>query len=172
MAVIDIILAALLLFGFVRGLMKGLFVELASLVSLVAGVYGAIHFSYFVGDFLKDSVDWDEKYISIVAFAVTFIVIVIVISLLGKLFTKVADFASLGILNKLLGGVFGALKVGLILSVLLIVFDKLNSTIPFVDKEATEESILYKPVKGLAPMIFPNFLKVDEDTDEKVGEEA
>jgi len=166
MAVIDIILAALLLFGFVRGLMKGLFVELASLVSLIAGVYGAIHFSYFVGDFLKDSVDWDEKYIAIVAFAVTFIVIVIVISLLGKLFTKIADFASLGILNKLLGGVFGALKVGLILSVLLIVFDKLNSTIPFVNKETTEDSILYKPVKGLAPMIFPNFLKVEEDQEE------
>ncbi len=167
MATIDIILVALLLFGFVRGLMKGLFVELASLVSLVAGVYGAIHFSYFAGNFLKDSVDWDEKYISIVAFAVTFIVIVIVISLLGKLFTKVADFASLGILNKLLGGIFGALKVGLILSVLLIVFDKLNSTIPFVNKKTTEDSILYKPVKNLAPMIFPNFLKVEEDGEEK-----
>lgn len=163
MATIDIILAALLLFGFVRGLMKGLFVELASLVSLVAGVYGAIHFSYFIGNFLKDSVDWDEKYISIVAFAITFLVIVIVISLLGKLFTKIADFASLGILNKLLGGVFGALKIGLILSVLLIVFDKLNSTIPFVNEETTEDSILYKPVKSLAPMIFPDFLKVEED---------
>lgn len=163
MAVIDIILAALLLYGFVRGLFKGLFVELASLVSLVAGVYGAIHFSYFVGDFLKDSVNWDEKYIAIVAFAITFIVIVLVISLLGKLFTKIADFASLGILNKLLGGVFGALKIGLILSVLLIVFDKLNSTIPFVSEEATQDSILYKPVKELAPMVFPNFLKVEEN---------
>ncbi|MFT4683443.1 MAG: membrane protein required for colicin V production [Urechidicola sp.] len=161
----DIILTALLLFGFIRGLLKGLFVELASLLSLIVGVYGAIHFSYFIGDFLKDSVDWDERYISIVAFAVTFIVIVIVISLLGKLFTKIANFAALGILNKLLGGVFGAVKIGLILSVLLIVFDKLNSTIPFVNKENTEDSVLYEPVKGLAPMIFPDFLNVEEDTE-------
>lgn len=161
----DIILTALLLFGFIRGLLKGLFVELASLLSLIVGVYGAIHFSYFIGDFLKDSVDWDERYISIVAFAVTFIVIVIVISLLGKLFTKIANFAALGILNKLLGGVFGAVKIGLILSVLLIVFDKLNSTIPFVNKENTEDSVLYEPVKGLAPMIFPDFLNVKEDTE-------
>jgi membrane protein required for colicin V production len=161
----DIILTALILFGFIRGLLKGLFVELASLLSLIVGVYGAIHFSYFIGDFLKDSVDWDERYISIVAFAVTFIVIVIVISLLGKLFTKIANFAALGILNKLLGGVFGAVKIGLILSVLLIVFDKLNSTIPFVNKENTEDSVLYEPVKGLAPMIFPDFLNVEEDTE-------
>jgi membrane protein required for colicin V production len=159
----DIIIAAILLFGFIRGLMKGLFVELASLVSLIAGVYGAIHFSYFVGNFLQDKVEWEERYISIIAFAITFVAIVIVISLLGKLFTKVADFASLGILNKLLGGAFGALKLGLIVSVLLIVFDKLNSTIPFVNKENTEDSILYEPVKNLAPMIFPNFLSVEND---------
>ena len=161
----DIIIAAILLFGFIRGLMKGFFVELASLVSLIAGVYGAIHFSYFVGNFLQDKVEWEERYISIIAFAITFVAIVIVISLLGKLFTKVADFASLGILNKLLGGAFGVLKLGLIVSVLLIVFDKLNSTIPFVNKENTEDSILYEPVKNLAPMIFPNFLTVEDDND-------
>jgi membrane protein required for colicin V production len=46
---------------------------------------------------------------------------------------------------------------------LLIVFDKLNSTIPFVNKENTEDSILYEPVKNLAPMIFPNFLSVEND---------
>lgn len=159
MTVIDIILAALLSFGFIRGLFKGLFVELASLVSLIAGVYGAIHFSYFIGNFLSKSVNWDKKYIAIVAFVITFIIIVLVISLLGKLFTKIADFASLGILNKLLGGVFGALKIGLIISVLLIVFDKLNGAIPFVSKEQTETSILYKPVKNLVSIIFPNFLR-------------
>ena len=128
----DIIIAALLLFGFVRGLMKGLFVEVASLVALVAGVYGAIHFSYFIADWLKGSVSWDEKYISLAAFAETFIVIIITISLLGKILTKIADFASLGIINKILGGVFGALKIGLILSVIFIFFGKMNDTIPFV----------------------------------------
>ena len=158
----DIIITALLLFGFIRGLMKGLFVELASLISLIAGVYGAIHFSYFVGDFLKDSVDWEEQYIAIVAFAITFIAIVIVISLLGKLFTKMADFAALGALNKILGGVFGVLKFGLILSIVLIVFDKLNTTIPFVSEENTEDSILYEPVKELAPLLFSDFLTIED----------
>ena len=69
-------------------------------------------------------------------------------------------------MNKLLGGVFGALKIGLILSVLLIVFDNMNNSIPFADKEDLEESILYKPVKGLAPLIFPSILnKGKEDSD-------
>lgn len=158
----DIIIAALLLFGFVRGLMKGLFVEIASLVALVAGVYGAIHFSYFLGEWLKSSVSWDEKYITLAAFAGTFVVIIITIALMGKLLTKIADFASLGILNKILGGVFGALKIGLILSVVFIFFGKINDTIPFVKKELLDQSILYKPVKKVAPMIFPSIIKGDE----------
>ena len=162
MNTLDIIIAALLLFGFVRGLMKGLFVEVASLVALVAGVYGAIHFSYFLGDWLKDSLDWEEKYITLVAFAGTFVIIILAIALLGKILTKIADFASLGILNKILGGAFGALKIGLILSVIFIFFGKMNDTIPFVKKESLEESILFHPVKKIAPMIFPSIIKDDE----------
>ena len=161
MAIIDIILAALLLFGIIRGFIKGLFVEIASLVALVAGVYGAIHFSNFVAVFLMDKVSWDEKYINIVAFAITFIIIVLAIALAGKALTKLANFAALGIINKILGGIFGGLKIGLILSVVLIVFDGFNRTIPFASAEDLEDSVLYEPVKSLAPLIFPNIIKTE-----------
>ncbi len=166
MALIDIILGSLLLFGLIRGFMKGLFVEVASLLALIAGVYGAIHFSNFAGEFLESKLDWDEKYINIVAFAITFVIIVLVISLAGKALTKLANFAALGILNKLLGGVFGVLKIGLILSILLIVFDTMNNTIPFADEEDLQESILYEPVKSMAPMIFPSILNKGKDDPE------
>ena len=162
MNIFDIIIAALLIFGFVRGIMKGLFVEVASLAALIGGVYGALHFSYFISDFLKESVSWSEEYISLAAFAGTFIFIIIIIALLGKMLTKLADFASLGIINKILGGVFGALKIGLILSIVFIFFGKMNDTIPFIKKETLDESILYEPVKKIAPTIFPSIIKSEE----------
>ncbi|SFZ90470.1 membrane protein required for colicin V production [Flaviramulus basaltis] len=163
MSVIDIVLGALILFGLVRGFMKGLFVEVASLVALVAGVYGAIHFSNFAAEFLQTKTDWNEKTINITAFAITFVIIVLAIGLAGKALTKLADFAALGIINKLLGGVFGALKIALILSVVLNIFDKMNSTISFIDEENIDDSALYTPVKSLVPMIFPNILTPKED---------
>ncbi|MEZ4793165.1 MAG: CvpA family protein [Gelidibacter sp.] len=166
MSVLDIILAALILFGLMRGLLKGLFVEVASLVALVVGIYGAIHFSNFAASFLQDKTEWSEKTINIVAFAITFVIIVLVIAMAGKALTKLADFAALGLLNKILGGVFGALKIGLILSIILIVFDSLNSTIPFTDEGTIEDSILYKPVKSLAPMIFPSILEKKKELEE------
>lgn len=156
---IDIILGGLLLFGFVRGLMKGLFVEVASLVALIAGIYGAIHFSYYAGDFLSDRFEWDEKYINLAAFAITFTVILVVITLAGKLLTKIADFASLGILNKLLGGAFGGLKVAIMLGAVLVFFDKTNNTMEFVSKEKIEDSILYEPVKEIGGFVFAYVLK-------------
>ena len=161
MTVIDIVLGALLLFGLVRGLFKGLFVEVASLLALVLGVYGAIHFSNFAADFLQSRTDWSEKTINITAFAITFVIIVLAISLAGKALTKLADFAALGILNKLLGAVFGVLKVGLILSVILIVFDRMNNTLPFVDEEDLEGSVLYEPVKSIAPILFPSIINTE-----------
>ena len=45
--------------------------------------------------FLEERVDWDENYISLTAFAITFIAIVIAVSFLGKVLTKMADFAML-----------------------------------------------------------------------------
>ena len=128
MSVIDIILGGLLLYGLIKGLWRGLFVELASLVSLIAGIFVALKFSGFIADIISGHVSWEPRYISITAFLITFIAVVVGIILLAKFFTKLADFASLGLLNRILGGVFGFLKMVLILSVSLNFFLKINST--------------------------------------------
>ena len=163
MSFIDIILGGLILYGLVKGLMKGIFVEIASLIALIAGIYGAIHFSYFAGDFLSTKVDWDEKYINLTAFAITFVGIVVGVSLAGRFLTKIADFAALGVLNKILGAAFGALKFAVILGAVLVFFDKTNNTIEFVKKETIEKSVLYKPVKDIGAFVFKLVLKDKEE---------
>lgn len=172
MSVLDIVLVALILFGLVRGLMKGFFVEIASLVALIAGVYGAIHFSNYAATFIDENSQWDEKTVNIVAFAATFLIIVLAIALAGKALTKLADFAAFGIVNKLLGAVFGALKIALILSVVLNIFDSMNRAVPFTDEESIADSELYAPVKSLVPMIFPIILEKKKELEEASNEDA
>ncbi len=159
MEIIDIILGALLIYGLVRGFMKGFFIEVASLLSLLIGLYGAIHFSYFVADWLKLKVAWDAKYIQAAAFAITFLIILVLVSIVGKLLTKIIDAAQLGILNKIAGAVFGAAKIGMILSVIINIFGKMNDTITFVKQETLDNSILYQPTKSFAPTLFPSILE-------------
>ena len=155
MAIIDIILGGLLLYGLIRGAWKGFFSELASLLSLLVGLYAAIAFSDYVGEVLSDNVSWDPKYISITAFAITFIAVVVGIILLGKFFTKLASFAMLGWLNKLLGGVFGFLKWALLLSVILHFFIKINGDNLFADKKTLNDSWFFYPIAEVATTIFP-----------------
>lgn len=169
MNIFDIIILVLLIFAFYKGFMKGLFVEVASFVALVGGVYVAIHFSYLVADWLESSVSWDESYISIAAFAITFAVFVVAISMLGKALTKIADFAALGFVNKVFGGIFGLLKSALILSVAFLFFSKINHKISLVKKETLENSILYEPIKSIVPTIFPTlFDTVNEKADDLI----
>lgn len=160
MSVIDIVLGVLLVFGFVRGLMKGLFVEIASLLALVVGIYGAIHFSNYAAELLATKVEWEEQYINLTAFAITFFIIVFVIGLAGKALTKLANFAALGLINKIAGAIFGLLKIALILSVILTVIDRMESNV-FMDEEDIEQSSLYAPVKGFATLLFPKILDVE-----------
>ena len=167
MNLLDIILAVLLLFGLVRGFVNGLFVEIASLLALIVGIFGAIHFSTFTATLFQDKVDWDDNYISIVAFALTFVAIVLVIGLAGRALTKLANFAFLGLVNKILGAIFGLLKIGLIVSIALNIFTNLNDTLPFLDKKDIDESILYEPVVSISTKLYPAIKeKVDEKKDD------
>jgi membrane protein required for colicin V production len=171
MSVIDIVLGGLLILGAIRGFMKGLFVEVASLLALVLGIVGAAAFSDYASGLLDPHVSWNEKTLQIVSFALTFIVIVIAIGLAGKALTKIADFAALGLLNKLLGSLFALAKTALILSLLLLLIDKVNANIPFLTPKALKQSQLYVPVKALAPSIFPVFRDIDiEEAISLIGE--
>lgn len=171
MNVIDIVLGVILLFGLAQGLIKGFFIELASLLALVIGIYGAVHFSFILKDFLASLVSWDEKYLQLTAFACTFIIIVVLISLLGKLLTKFSSLIALGLVNRLLGGIFGFVKMAFLLSLVLLFFDAFNQNGNFVEKRDIETSVLYGPVKRFVPMILPAVLNkakennwIEEDT--------
>ena len=158
MGFLDIILAMLLVYGLYKGLRNGFFVEIASLVALIAGLFGAIHFSYIVGEYIAGIVNWDSQYVNLAAFIITFVCIVLLIHVVGKLLSKVTEFSLLGILNKLAGGVFGATKTAVIIGALLIYFDKLNDDAEIVKQETIESSILYTPLKDVGAFVFGKVL--------------
>ena len=158
MNTIDIVVGIILLIAFVIGYKKGLFVALAGLVGLIAGIYGAVYFSEYAAGYIASWTNWNEQTVNLSAFAVTFLTIVFLISLAGKFLTKIADFAMLGIVNKLLGGVFNVLKFALIISVVFM-FVNASSAYSILSEEDRENSTLYRPVASLAPMVVPYILR-------------
>lgn len=172
MNILDLLLSIFLLLGLVRGLFKGFFAELAGLLSLIGGIYAAIHFSGGTYAFLDSFIDWDPKYLAILAFAMTFFLVALLISLAGSILTKMVQMVALGIINRLFGGVFGVLKMAFLASVLMMFFANFDV---FETEESTqEESVLYEPIRAIAPALLPGIIREVREGDlfETPGEET
>ena len=152
---IDLILGILLFLAAIRGFSKGLVAEVASLVALILGIWGAIRFSHLTGDFLVDFFDLESKYMGLISFFLTFILIVIAVQIIGKIVDKLISTLALGFINRIAGVLFGVLKSALILSVVLIVFDEIDENVGILPPEKKAESQIYEPLKNLVPTIFP-----------------
>jgi membrane protein required for colicin V production len=157
MNIIDLILSIFLLLGIVRGIFKGFLAELAALIALIAGIYAAIHFSHLMFDFLAIFFSWDEQVLGIIAFAVTFFIVALLISLLGRVLTKMVHLLALGLVNRLFGGVFGMLKMAFLASLFFMFLESFD--LFHVDEKTQEESILYEPVHEFAPLLLPTIIE-------------
>lgn len=165
MNIVDIILGVILLYGLIRGFFRGFFAELASLVGFVLGIYIAVYFSHFLSDYLVERVSWNMRFVNLASFAITFIMVVFLISLAGKFLTKVAGFAALGILNKIIGAGFGFIKVAFVVSVVIMFFGSTNENIHIVEEKTLEDSILYAPIRTIAPLLIPTILREAKEFD-------
>ncbi|WP_333807628.1 CvpA family protein [Flavobacterium sp.] len=173
MSFIDIVFAVLWGFAVYKGLKNGLFVEVASFVALILGIYLAIKFSNLVGAIFTGFVpSWNPKYIEITAFIITFIMVLIGIHLSAKILNKLADFAFLGWINKFAGVIFSLLKTILALSVVLFIFEKININNMLLSKETQENSIFYNPIQNISKAIYPTIEGWYEELKKEVeGEE-
>ncbi len=158
MNTIDIVLGIILIIAFFMGFKKGLLRSLASLIGLVVGVYCAMYFSDYVKVYIEKWFNWSEDLTSLASFFVTFFLIMTLFSILGRLLTKVADFAMLGIFNKLGGGIFNTLKIAFLISVIFM-FVNASENYRILTQEQRESSKLYESVASLAPALLPTIMK-------------
>lgn len=155
MFVVDLIIAVLLGYALFKGLQKGLVLAIVSFVGLLAGIYFSLRFSFFVRNVLMESTEWNPNTITIAAFFITFLVVLLALYALGKAVTKMVDTLALGFLNKLAGAIFEGLKMILIISVFLNIFQKINYNHLIVSEEKINESIFYHSIEEVSKQVFP-----------------
>lgn len=155
MGFIDIIIGALLVFGFYKGFKNGLFVELASIVAFFVGIFIAIKFSFIVAGIFEKNVSWSPKTVQAMAFLITLGIVVVLIHLAAKILSGLASFAFLGWANTLGGGIFGALKTAIIIGIMLNLFQKVNMNDMLVSKETQENSLFYTPCLKTSETLLP-----------------
>ncbi len=165
MNILDLIVIVALAWSAISGFSKGFIVQVFSLAALVLGVFIAYKLSHFVAGFIADSLSTDPTFTDIIAFTITFVGVWILVYMLGKIVHQIVQVVMLGLVNRILGAAFAFLKTTLVLSILLIVFENLNTGINILSKETIEKSITYTPLKKVGNFIFP-YLTFGEEEEE------
>ena len=132
MNIIDIILLVCFVPALIQGITKGFIPQAVALLSIILGAW-----------------------LRAAAFAVILVAVSLVLNLLGKGLEKVLKVAMLGWADKLLGAVLSFLKAFLVVGLLVIVFDALNSKFSLVPQQTIDESVLYGPLKDAVDLVFP-----------------
>ena len=155
MSVLDIILLLFLIPALISGLKKGLIAQIVAIVSLILGVWMSFKFASALSQWASTWIELDMKVLNIISFLVIFVLVAAGLGLLEKILEGVLKIVMLEWLNKLLGVLFAILKWGLVLGLVVMFFDSLNSHLNIVPQEKLDESVLYNPLKELADLIFP-----------------
>ena len=155
MSTLDIILAVFLFYFAFKGFTNGIIISIATLAGLVLGFYAASHFSEFTANWLQHDMGLKSGNIKLIAYIVTFVIVVVLIFLLGRFMTGVVKTVGLGIVNRLAGALFGIAKGVLIASLLFLLFSRIDPRESLFTAEHKQGSVLYKPVAAVAPAVIP-----------------
>ncbi len=120
----DMAIIVILGYCIIRGIFRGLIKEVSSIAGLAAGFYVAYSYHGAVS-FLFSKWITEPAYINIACFLFLFCSVFFIIALIGILIRFVIKLVLLGVVDRIFGGVFGALKAILIVSciyILLVTF--------------------------------------------------
>lgn len=161
MNILDIIIIAAVVFFLIRGVFRGIVREIGSLAGVVMGIWLANVYHPQLAGLLKGFIP-PGKYLPIIAFALIFLVVLVLCNLLGWLFKKLFQKIFLGWVDRILGACLALLK-GIVLSYLMIV---LVTFLAPQDSSLVRQSRLapviitsYQTVVGLIPPGFHEKLK-------------
>ena len=163
MSWLDIIILLPLLIGLVRGLMKGLVIEITSIVAIILGVLGSRLWGAMFATWLLRQFAWPESVCVVLAYALLFVGISILLHLVAKLLTKLFKKVSLGWLNRLLGGIFGTLKWAIIVLTLVLCVHRLDEQFQFIQRDLKEQSIIYMQAAPLSEKMWAEIKKQVEN---------
>ena len=154
--IIDIIVAFIVILAMIKGYRQGLIVALFSFIAFIVGLAAAMKLSVVAADYIGRAVKVSDKWLPIIAFAVVFLIVVLLVRLGAKFIQKTVELAMLGWVNRI-GGIL--LYVGiyiLIFSVLVFFADQLG----FIKPEIKKESVSYSYIQPWGPKIIGGLGKI------------
>ncbi len=153
MNLIDLVIIAIISFGVIRGYSKGLIIELSSFFGVFISFFISGNIDSLLSQQIVKFINLNLNLVNTISFIIIFILSYSLIIFFAKGFTKLAKIVYLGLLNSLMGGLFGGLKLLLILLILTKVVFSLN----LLSISLISDSVLMVQMHILSEILFDSF---------------
>ena len=153
MNLVDLVIIAIISIGIIRGYSKGLIIEFSSFFGIFISFIISGNIDGVLSKELIKFINLNIDILDTVSFIIVFIISYSLIILFAKGFTRLAKIVYLGFLNSLMGGLFGGLKLLLILLIITKVIFSLN----LMSASIVSESSLMIQLHILSEILFESF---------------
>lgn len=139
----DIIIIAITLLLGLKGLFKGFIKEVFGLLGIVGAIFVASRISKQLGDLIAPILALENQAtIKLIGFIAALIIIWLVFYAIGIVVSKIFSASGLGAVDRILGFVFGALKVFLIFSVIAYSLHQVQSFKKTIDEKFAKSVVM------------------------------
>lgn len=151
----DLITALLLLAFFVRGIRKGVVMQLAGFAAIILGAIFAGKAAEVIEPFLMDTVNISHHVGVVISYIIAFLAIIFGVRLIGKMLHGLFKTLHISILNKVLGAIVSVVSGMVILSIFLNLTTLIDPKEEIITSKIKSETYFYPKIQVLVPLIVP-----------------
>lgn len=173
MLILDLIIGIPLLYFGYKGAVNGLVKEVLNIAGIILAIFLTFNYLDAFTGLIAPIFEEGASYIPFISGGILFIGTLGVVALVAYTTKELLKAVKLSMVNRILGGAFGALKSGLVVSAVLLLLAGFN--IP--SDEARDESYLYPAIIYLAPLtyntvalVYPGAESYSQTLKENIGE--
>lgn len=155
MAIFDIVILVLAATSLIVGFSTGFIMQVALLAGVVLGAIFAGQLAAYINPYLLEWTGSASHLIGPISYVISFILILMALTLIGKLAQSVLKAVQINFINRLAGAVFSLAAWLVIISIILNVVVEIDKDKAIIGENTRRESHAYSFVKGLAPKAIP-----------------
>ena len=170
MNLLDLLLLAMMIIGFVIGYRIGLVKQISFGAGIGIGLLQAIVSHTRVSAWIYDNTGWDNIICTLLAFILILAAVVAIIHIGGMLIAGVLDFLRLRAVDRTVGAVFSTYIAVLLLAAIVHISDRFSPDNNVLGKTSQSESLLYEKVVGTSFKVIEEAKKemtVDEEAEDE-----
>ncbi len=153
---LDVLLAIVIIAGFINGFRRGLIYSIFAFAALFFGVMLGMKYSFMLTAYLHRWNIFQTRFLPFISFVAILLIVLTAVKMCYKLVQSISDKLFLGTVNKIIGGALWAIILVLIYSTLLWFSDKLH----LISEEMKAASLTYQYAVAFAPLAAEEFSRV------------